>query len=372
MNKTELVKAVASQQQISTQRAGEAVEVMLQSVATALEQGERVQIKAFGSFTTRARKAREGRNPSTGEPVQIPSRRAVVFKAAKSLLTTVASGGPPALSPDAAPDAALDDDLGRRRHLRSPVELRVEYFLLDKFIADYTRNISRGGVFIRSEQLLEVGTELAFKLHVPPLEEPLALRGRVAWVRDEVSAADAGKAAGMGVEFIYASEEERLRTVRTVEALLSGADEAPPEPAEPPPEEQSSAEVELGSAGEPRRSHPRVPLVFEIQYESVDQFVTEYTRNISRGGLFIKTVRVLPEGTEFLFNLHVPGFEQPVELRGHVAWVRTAEQVAGSGAVAGMGVRFIYGSEDEQIFKQGIIGDILRRHRTSSARRSSS
>lgn len=359
MNKTELVKAVASQQQISTQRAGEAVEVLLQSVATALERGEQVQIKAFGSFATRQRKARQGRNPRTGEPVQIAARRAVVFKAAKSLLTTI-NGGPATSPGDAAQDAATDDDLGRRQHLRSPVELRVEYFLLDKFIADYTRNISKGGVFIRSKQQLEVGTEIAFRLHVPPLEEPLALRGRVAWVRDEVSAADAGKAAGMGVEFIYASEEEQQRTVRTMEALLRGADEEQAAPSATP----RGGELDAGAAAAPRRSHPRLPVVLEIQYESVDQFVTEYTHNISRGGLFIRTTRMLSEGTEFLFNLHVPGFEEPVELRGRVAWIRTEEDAARSGEAAGMGVRFIYGSEDEQILKQGLIGNILRRHRS--------
>jgi type IV pilus assembly protein PilZ len=356
MNKTELVKAVAAQQQISKQRAGEAVEVLLQSVATALERGEGVQIKAFGNFATRERKARQGRNPRTGEPVQIPARRAVVFKGAKSLLAQISNDD----TTTSRPDAEGGDDLGRRREVRAPVELRVEYFLLDKFIADYTRNISRGGVFIRSEQQLPVGTELVFKLHVPPLEEPLALRGCVAWVRNGADATGGGEAAGMGVEFIYATEEERLRTVRTVEALLSGADEE-----ERPAQASGSTDRGDVDAGI-RRTHPRLPLALEIQYESVEQFVTEYTRNISQGGLFIRTTHLLPKETEFLFNLHVPGFDEPVALSGRVTWIRTEEQAARSKEAAGMGVRFIYGSEDEQIFKQSLIGDILRRHRSSS------
>ena len=112
-----------------------------------------------------------------------------------------------------------EDDPGRRHHARARVEIAVEYFLLDKFISDYTRNISRGGAFVRSEKLLEVGTELSFKLSMPGLDEPLSVKGRVAWVRTPEEASGS-ESPGMGIWFIYDSDEERTHLERTIDSLI--------------------------------------------------------------------------------------------------------------------------------------------------------
>jgi uncharacterized protein (TIGR02266 family) len=60
---------------------------------------------------------------------------------------------------------------------RAPIELKVEYKRQNAFFADYTRNISRGGTFIRTTRPLPIGTEFVFKLFVPKLDEPLRLIG---------------------------------------------------------------------------------------------------------------------------------------------------------------------------------------------------
>ena len=62
-----------------------------------------------------------------------------------------------------------------RRHPRTPIELKVEYRKLNTFFFDYTRNISKGGTFIKTPRPLEIGTEFVFKLAVPRLDEPLTL-----------------------------------------------------------------------------------------------------------------------------------------------------------------------------------------------------
>ena len=70
----------------------------------------------------------------------------------------------------------------KRRFARAPIELKVEYKRLNTFFADYTKNISKGGTFIKTRKPLDIGTEFVFKLCVPTLADPIALNGKVQWV----------------------------------------------------------------------------------------------------------------------------------------------------------------------------------------------
>jgi type IV pilus assembly protein PilZ len=108
----------------------------------------------------------------------------------------------------------------RRHQHRQAIELAVEYKRLNTFFADYTRNISKGGTFIRTERPLDVATEFVFALTIRGLPEPLRLRGRVKWI---VKPADATpqSPAGMGIEFQYANDEERRATEAIVEKLMA-------------------------------------------------------------------------------------------------------------------------------------------------------
>lgn len=115
-----------------------------------------------------------------------------------------------------------DDGEDRRFDPRGPIELKVEYERLNAFFADYTKNISRGGTFIQTRKPLPVGTEFLFLLFVPTLERPLEIRGRVKWIvepaQDGVGAD--GSPAGMGIRFVYASDDERKQIERLVERLM--------------------------------------------------------------------------------------------------------------------------------------------------------
>src|SRR5262244_2879844 len=103
----------------------------------------------------------------------------------------------------------------RRYNDRQAIVLKVEYKRLNTFFADYTKNISKGGTFIRTDKPLEVGTEFVFALGIPQLGEPLRLRGKVMWI---ISAERATREApaGMGIRFQYADERERLGTEEIV------------------------------------------------------------------------------------------------------------------------------------------------------------
>ena len=89
MNKTELTNAVAARSNLSKSDAGEAVDTVFQSIESALADGESVSLIGFGAFSISDRAARTGRNPRTGETIQIAAAKVVKFKAGKALRDAV-------------------------------------------------------------------------------------------------------------------------------------------------------------------------------------------------------------------------------------------------------------------------------------------
>lgn len=108
----------------------------------------------------------------------------------------------------------------RRLAERAPIELRVEYRRLNMFFADFTRNISKGGTFIKTDSPLPIGTEFVFSLVIPTFSEPLTLIGKVMWTVPEIDASDANP-AGMGIEFQYRDDTEQQRINEFVHAAMS-------------------------------------------------------------------------------------------------------------------------------------------------------
>ena len=90
MNKTELIGCVAEKSGLAKKDAEKAVNAVLDAVVETLKAGEKVQLVGFGSFETKQREARMGRNPKTKEPIQIPASKVPVFKAGKALKDEVA------------------------------------------------------------------------------------------------------------------------------------------------------------------------------------------------------------------------------------------------------------------------------------------
>ncbi|MFC0559527.1 HU family DNA-binding protein [Halalkalibacter alkalisediminis] len=89
MNKTELVQAVAERTQLTKKDAGNAVNAVFELIAESLSKGETVQLIGFGNFEVRERAARKGRNPQTGEEIDIAATKTPAFKAGKQLKESV-------------------------------------------------------------------------------------------------------------------------------------------------------------------------------------------------------------------------------------------------------------------------------------------
>jgi integration host factor subunit beta len=98
MTKSELIDAVASQTNVTKSRAEMVVNCIFDAMTDALKNGEGIEIRGFGSFTVRQYKPYNGRNPRTGDPVHVASKRLPFFKVGKELKEMV--------------NAALDDKGG--------------------------------------------------------------------------------------------------------------------------------------------------------------------------------------------------------------------------------------------------------------------
>lgn len=85
MNKTELIASVAEQTGVSKKETEQILSAILETIASEMEQGGRVQLVGFGAFETKHREPRIGRNPRTKEAVEIPASTVPVFKAGKAL-----------------------------------------------------------------------------------------------------------------------------------------------------------------------------------------------------------------------------------------------------------------------------------------------
>ena len=85
MNKAELIDAVADAADISKAAAARSVDTVLEVITESLKNGNSVTLVGFGTFNSRRREARTGRNPRTGEPIQIKASNLAVFKAGKGL-----------------------------------------------------------------------------------------------------------------------------------------------------------------------------------------------------------------------------------------------------------------------------------------------
>lgn len=85
MNKNELIAAVAEKSGFSKKDAEKALAAVVESLTEAMVKGDKVQLVGFGSFESKCREARMGRNPKTKEAIEIPATTIPVFKAGKAL-----------------------------------------------------------------------------------------------------------------------------------------------------------------------------------------------------------------------------------------------------------------------------------------------
>lgn len=109
MTKADLISVVAKRLDITQVQAGIIVEAALRSIVSALQSGQEVEIRGFGSFRFRNRAPRKGRNPKTGERVDVPPKKIPYFKMGKELKSLLNAERPAedAPAPEAPPPAPV-------------------------------------------------------------------------------------------------------------------------------------------------------------------------------------------------------------------------------------------------------------------------
>ena len=119
----------------------------------------------------------------------------------------------------------MEPPVDKRKDARKPLVLRVQYKRLETFLADYTRNFSKGGAFIRTENPLSVGTRCTFCFEVPGRGAVFELLGEVIWVNraTRIENSDVHD-LGMGIRFVFENPNDRIAFQEVVELLM--ADEA--------------------------------------------------------------------------------------------------------------------------------------------------
>jgi DNA-binding protein HU-beta len=92
MNKSELIDAIASKTDVTKKDADGILSALIDTIIDSVSSGDKVTLVGFGTFEARQRQAREGRNPSTGQPIQIPATTVPAFSAGKAFKEKVAPG----------------------------------------------------------------------------------------------------------------------------------------------------------------------------------------------------------------------------------------------------------------------------------------
>jgi len=130
--------------------------------------------------------------------------------------------------------ADVDSEPEPRVEARRPIELKVEYKRLNTFFADYIKNISRGGTFIKTTRPLPVGTEFLFKLFVPGREAPFTIHGEVHRIiepqpqpqpqpraQPALGPGAADDEAGMSIRFTYREGDPQREIARVVDGMMT-------------------------------------------------------------------------------------------------------------------------------------------------------
>lgn len=109
----------------------------------------------------------------------------------------------------------------RRGHNRAVIEIPVTYSYINTFFYDYINNISLGGTFIKTVNLLPVGTRFRFVIKLSDSPEEINLNAEVVWIREQdEQVKNSLLPAGMGIRFIFSSEQERLDFQEKVERMI--------------------------------------------------------------------------------------------------------------------------------------------------------
>jgi len=212
--------------------------------------------------------------------------------------------------------------MGRRELLRIESEIEVHFKTFNQFYKEYTKNISKGGIFIKTENPLPPQTAIEIKLFLPDEPEPLEAVGEVVHIIEPELAREKGWDAGMGVQFVDFEETMQAKLEKYINKRLK----------------------ENPHLLQDRRKHPRASIRMKVRFPDLSTLLEKYAKDISQGGIFIPTNDPKPVGTVMNLTLIHPDTGEEVEVQGEVVRVVTEKDVFENKEkklTPGMGIKFI-------------------------------
>lgn len=210
-------------------------------------------------------------------------------------------------------------DSGRRNAPRIKARLKVRFKSANAFISEYTHNISKGGLFVRTGKPCASGSLVEVVLVIPETEQEVVATGEVIHIVTPEEATDK-QPAGMGLQLREIDPLDQT----TIETFIN---------------EKLRSEIPADGLG--RREHRRFETRIRVRFGSREALLEEYTHNISHGGIFIRTATPKGLGEQLKIILTHPTSGQEMELQGEVVRIVSEADAKVANQPPGMGVRFL-------------------------------
>lgn len=220
----------------------------------------------------------------------------------------------------------------RREHIRYEATFRVRFRDEESFVEEYTKNLSTGGMFIHTKKLKDLGSIVKIIMELPSTGEEVEVDGRVVHIIDEEEAKERGLEPGLGIQFINISKEFEEKLSKCFQSL---------------------SEKKVSD----RRSSPRgiVKLhLFVEDPEGSEKLEEHYFCDFSARGLFLKTPKVWPEGTNVKLIIEIPQKKYSNKIEGEVKWGGEKDE-----SKAGIGIEFKVGKEKLAEIIKDVIKNIM-------------
>jgi type IV pilus assembly protein PilZ len=187
----------------------------------------------------------------------------------------------------------------RRKHARVEATIEVKYKSVKDFLVEYSRNISRGGIFLTTPEPLAEGSKLRLVFYLPDSSKEINIIGKVIHSLTREKGRLRGQEPGMGIEFIDFSPSNKREISQYIERLLS----------------------EKNIIIERRRQELRFDARIKVGFKSDRAFLWEYSEDISKGGIFIKTSNPMPMNSKVQLKLSLPGRDREISVVGEVIYI---------------------------------------------------
>jgi len=219
--------------------------------------------------------------------------------------------------------------MGKRELLRIQAEIEIHFKSFDQFYKEYTANISKGGLFIKTKNPLPPQSVIEVKLFLPDEKNPVSAVGEVVHTITPEFAREKGWDSGIGVQLIDFEETVQKRLEKYIHQQAS---------------EKPSVILD-------RRRHSRSVIRMKVRFPDLTTLLENYAKDLSQGGIFIPTNDPKPIGIVINLTLIHPETGEEVELLGEVVRVVTegeARENKDQKLTPGMGVKFIDVTREQQ------------------------